>query len=382
MNQPDSARPHLCLVAPAMYPVLAGSRDLPVVGGAEVQQATLARAFHAEGYRVTVLSWDFGQPETCNIEGIRVCKIPSAEGGVPGIRFLHPRLTALWDAMEHADADIYYQRCAGGYTGAAAAFTRRRQRRFVYAAAHDHDLLPGPGNILASWRERQIYAFGLRRADAVVVQNPAQARSYRQWMGRQAVMIPSCHAPPPGASADPEGCVLWVGMMRAWKRPELFLELARRLPHLRFRMVGGPSLEPHEREYYGRIAGEAGRLPNVEFIGFVPYADIDRHFDAARVFVNTSAAEGFPNTFLQAWARGMPSVSFIDCGARDDEGEIGWRIDSIEGMARELKTLMEQDDAWRAQGERCRRHFASRHSVQAAAGAYRRLFCALLAGHA
>ena len=378
MSQPDSALPHLCLVAPAMYPVLAGSRNLPVVGGAEVQQAILARAFRAEGYPVTVLSWDYGQPETCEVDGIRVCRIPAAEGGMPGIRFLHPRLTALWDAMEHAGADIYYQRCAGGNPGAAAASARRRRRRFVYAAAHDHDLLPGHGNILASWRERQIYAYGLRRADAVVVQNPTQARSYRQWMGRQAVMIPSCHAPPPRAAADGGGCGLGVGMVRAWERPELFLGLARRLPRLRFRMVGGPSLEPHERECYTRIEREAGLLPNVEFIGFVPYADIDRHFDAARVFVNTSAAEGFPNTFLQAWARGMPTLSFLDCGARDDEGEIGLRAEGIDDMARELQTLMERDDAWLGRGLRCRRHFASRHSVQAAACAYRHLFRALL----
>jgi glycosyltransferase involved in cell wall biosynthesis len=363
-----------------MYPVLAGLRELPVVGGAEVQQTILARAFRDYGYRVTVLSYDFGQADACDIDGIRVRKIHAGQHGIPGIRFLHPRLTAVWNAMDSADADIYYQRCAGGYTGVAAAFARRRRRRFVYAAAHDHDLLPGSGNIIGSWRERQIYTFGLRRADAVVVQNPVQARSYRLWMGRPAVMIPSCHAAAPGAAADRGGVVLWVGMMRPWKRPELFLELARRLPALRFRMIGGPSLDQGEEDYYTGIERAARQLPNLEFVGFVPYADIDRHFDAARVFVNTSAAEGFPNTFLQAWARAIPTLSFLDCGARDAEGEIGQRVSNLDRLARALEDLMHQDEVWQEQGARCRRYFASHHSVQAAADAYRRLFCTLLEG--
>ena len=44
----------LCFVAPYGYPLLAGDRDTPLAGGAEVQQCTLAREFVLDRNRAGV----------------------------------------------------------------------------------------------------------------------------------------------------------------------------------------------------------------------------------------------------------------------------------------------------------------------------------------
>jgi glycosyltransferase involved in cell wall biosynthesis len=48
------------------------------------------------------------------------------------------------------------------------------------------------------------------------------------------------------------------------------------------------------------VAKRAASLPNLRFIEKVPYHEIQSHYDAARVFVNTSEWEGWPNSFIQA----------------------------------------------------------------------------------
>ncbi len=54
---------------------------------------------------------------------------------------------------------------------------------------------------------------------------------------------------------------------------------------------------------------EAQSLPNITLIERVPFEEIERYFAAARLFVNTSTFEGFPNTFLQAAKYGVPTVA-------------------------------------------------------------------------
>ncbi len=69
---------------------------------------------------------------------------------------------------------------------------------------------------------------------------------------------------------------------------------------------------PGGKTYFDDVAAAAARLPNVTMLGPVRYADTGALFDRAKVFLNTSSIEGFPNTFLQAWIRGVPVVSFFD----------------------------------------------------------------------
>jgi glycosyltransferase involved in cell wall biosynthesis len=362
-------RPHVCFVAAYLagaWPVISRDPHIELVGGAEVQMAILARLFAASGYRVSMICMDHGQPSPVTLDGVVVHKSFAPEAGVPVVRFVHPRLTSTWQALSAVDADIYYCRTASLAVGVVAEFCRRRGKRLVYAGASDKDFVPGAGGQIRFARDRWLYRRGLRAADAIVAQNAVQRADALRHHGRDAVVIPSCYELPAARSAGPRDRVLWVGTVHEGKRPELLLDLAARLPQRRFVMIGGP--RQGSRAYFEAIRARAAALPNVEFKGFLPLAQVEPWFDRARVVVNTSVYEGMPNVFLQAWARGVPTVATVDVGAPCHRV-----ARELEALAREVEWLCESPSA----GAQCRRYFERTHSKEEVLSRYERLFAGL-----
>lgn len=364
-------RPHVCFVAPTTWPIFAGVKDIPVVGGAELQQSVIAKALARRGYRVSMISMDYGQHEGTVLEGVTLHKMHKPDEGIPVVRFFHPRLTSLWHAMKRVDADVYYQRTSAAWTGFVAAFCKAHGKRSIYAGASDVDFIPGRQDI-AFARDRKLFEYGLRRVDRIVVQNPNQQADVRRHYGRDAIIIPNCFNAPPGARADRSGGILWVATVRPQKRPELLLEIARRLPQLRFVMIGGSDPGLRAEEYARSIRAAAAQVPNVEFKGFVPFEEADRHFGAARLVVNTSLYEGFPNTFLQAWSRGVPTLAFVDTGFRRDGQPVYDVVKDAGEACLRIDRLMRDDLAWREASHRALAHFRDCHSVEAVVGLYER----------
>ena len=366
------ARPHICFLAPTTWPVFSGDTTIPVVGGAEVQQSMIAPALAARGWRVSMICYDYGQPDEASVRGVTVYKMHKPDEGIPVVRYLHPRLTSLWRALKRVDADVYYQRTAAAYTGFLAYFCRLHGRRSIYAGASDVDFLPGREDIRYG-RDKKIFEWGVRRVDRIIAQNPAQQEQLRANYGRDSTFIPSCYAPPPGSRADRGGYILWAATVRPSKHAEMMLEIARRLPELPIVMVGGPDPGRREREYFESIREAARGLPNVRMEGFVPFAEVDRWFDGARLFVNTSRYEGFPNTFLQAWSRGMPSIGFVDTGSRGADGVPPYEL--VAGVAEatwKIDRLMKDDIVWQQASQRAVAHFRAHHSIEAVAALYER----------
>jgi glycosyltransferase involved in cell wall biosynthesis len=363
------SRPHLCFLAPHAWPVFSGDSKIAEVGGAEVQQSILARLFARRGYRVSMICLDYGQPGRSVIDGVTVHKAFAPEAGVRVLRFVHPRLTSMWRVMREADADIYYCRATSMWVSVVAQFCRRHGRRSVYAAASDMDFIPGEGGQIRYARDRWLYHWGLARVDRIVAQNEAQRVSCRARYGREALVIPSCYELPahaPSAQA-PRDTVLWVGTIRAGKRPELLLELAARLPQHRFVMVGGP--DRYERALFERVRRAAALVANVEFTGFLPLAQVESRFDTARVLVNTSEFEGMPNTFLQAWVRGVPTLATVDVGVPAHR-----RFRGLDEGAREIETLFADAAHWQSASRGCREYFERTHSGAQTLERYGRLF--------
>lgn len=370
-------KPHICFVAPTTWPLLSGARDIPVVGGAEVQQSFIAPALAARGYRVSMIALDYGQPDRSVVKGITVHKAYQPDEGLPVVRFVHPRLTKLWKALEEVDADIYYQRSAAALTGFMAAFCRANGKRSIYSGASDVDFAPPHPDIRFA-RDRWIFEYGVRNVDRLFAQNGTQQRLARDHFGRDSVLVPNCYAPPADARCDPRGYVLWVATVREQKRPEILLEIARRMPEHRFVMVGGSDPDRKAQQYLRGVEEAIRALPNVQYRGFVPYAEADRLFDGARLLVNTSRYEGFPNIFLQAWARGIPTVSFVDTGSRSPDGRPAYDIvDDVREASLKVERLMRDDAEWKGASARVASHFRAHHSLEAVAEIYERELAAL-----
>jgi glycosyltransferase involved in cell wall biosynthesis len=236
----------------------------------------------------------------------------------------------------------------------------------VYRVASDANCVPGR-QLIRLWRDRKLYEYGLRRADLVATQTLAQSNLLREHYGVASVIVNMAVEPAAAAVDAPRDIdVLWVSNLRSVKRPELVLELARRLPQVSFTLAGGVV----DQEYYDAVKAQAACLPNVTMLGHVPYDEIGGLFDRARLFLNTSSVEGFPNTFLQAWVRSVPVVTFFDPDRLVRHRRLGLAVDSLDDMRAALERLLANENERRELGTRARRFAQAQFAPQQVARQY------------
>jgi len=125
----------ICIVGLDAFGLLSGEGDLKYIGGETVQHVLLARAWRDLGYDVSIIVFDDGQGARRVVDGITAIAAQSRNGGLPGIKFFHPRASKLFSALAAADADVYYQSPAGAFTGITAWFCRMTGRKFIWTDA-------------------------------------------------------------------------------------------------------------------------------------------------------------------------------------------------------------------------------------------------------
>ncbi len=339
------------------------------IGGEEVQHALLSRHLARRGFQVTSLVGDFGQRALERIDGVDVRKTFAPRAGVPGLRFFAPRLISTWAALARVDADIYYTSCAGPMAGILARFCLRHRRRFVFRVASDADCAPAT-LMLGNARDRLLYRYGLRRAHAVLVQTGAQAELLLRHYGvRSQPAGMFSDLPARVAGFDERGSdLLWLANLRAMKRPEWFIDIARQVPRLRCAMAG--AAHPAEPALYERVAGAAALLPNLRFHGQVRFGATGALFADARIFINTSAFEGFPNTYLQAWANGAPVIATFDPDGIIARHGLGVVVDSPAAAGARARAMLGAPAEWAACSARCRAYAGARLAPDTVAQPY------------
>jgi glycosyltransferase involved in cell wall biosynthesis len=370
-------KPRICFVSEsnATYGLLAGGEMNTIVGGAEVQQVLLAPALQKLGYDVTFLVPDLGQPDkVVTGQGITVIKTREQyKGG--GLKRNLQDVKALFAAMDKAGADIYYQMTSTTITGIIALYCKLRRKAFVFSVASNMDL-DGTTRQLLRPLYHKVYWYGLTHASAIVVQSEDQVRLLKENAGKDGVLIYSTFGMPDESEQQEERrCVLWVGSFREVRRPEILIELASRLPQYDFVMVGGPWKS--EDHLFTEMQSKARGVRNLQMTGPVPYNQVGAYFSKAKVFVNTSSVEGFPNTYLQAWCRGVPVVATFDADTLISRYGLGKFCADTDELAAGVESFMEDDSLRTLIGDAAIKYVIEHHGLEAVAAQFDELFMRL-----
>jgi len=298
MRTGDAKKNKVCFVAPKAYPIF--NPDVgDYFGGAEVDLYYLATEFaRDDNYEVSFIVADYGQNDVETIEGVKVLK---------SLSFKSNMLTGClrtWNALKRADADIYVLKCASPGVPLVTVFCKLHRRIFVYRLAH---LFESDGTYVRQHPTLgRLFNWSLRRADVVFAQNAADNANLARTVGISSRVIPNGHRLPP-LQQQARDTILWVGRDDPLKKPERFFDLAKAFPNEHFTIICQTLTNDR---HYANLISEAHKIPNIEFIRHVPFNQIDSYFQRARVFVSTSDAEGFPNTFIQACKSGTAILSF------------------------------------------------------------------------
>jgi glycosyltransferase involved in cell wall biosynthesis len=257
-----------------------------------------------------------------------------------------PRLIKL---LREIRPDVIYQRMRVSYTGLCQSYAAAARIPLFVHVASDFDLDPRllrPGrlslNLPFELLDAAIGNWGLRRAARIVLQTDRQAALLRAGYGRNsALVVRNCQPLPDQLHARDNSPlrVLWIGNLRPIKRPELFLELARRLSH-----IGSVEFLLAGRTYDGRYSEILSRRdlpPNFRYLGPLPHDDVLDLLSRSHMLVNTSQMEGSPNTFIEAWGRGVVVASLdVDVDDALKGRGIGVHAGDVDTLAAEVERLL------------------------------------------
>jgi glycosyltransferase involved in cell wall biosynthesis len=185
--------------------------------------------------------------------------------------------------------------------------------------------------------------------------------------GRKAdAVVPNFH-PEPSETINKDGplSVVWVANLKALKQPEVFIRLAARLDDLtgvRFVIVGAMQGSKVWREQLMRAIQS---VTNVDYLGAKTQREVNELLARAHVLVNTSITEGYPNTFIQAWQRGVPviSLSVNPDGVLDRQG-IGIHAGSEQRLEEAVRRLLGDAALRNEYAARAREYASRRHSLR------------------
>jgi glycosyltransferase involved in cell wall biosynthesis len=372
-----SNKPSICFVSPDNFAALVDDPKYGRIGGAEVQQMLIGKELAKRGHRVSFITFDHGQDDKLEIDGMHIIKAYNENVGIPALRFVHPRLTRLWHAMKTANADIYYQRTSDSITGIVAAFCRHAHRKFVFSIACDYDCMADLP-YFATRHARVLYRYGLRRASLVIAQTVTQQKLLHENFNVNSTVIPNCvldyghcYNGTVVTTSARKKRLLWIGGFTPVKRLELLLDVAEQNQDLQFDVVGDGD---RQSDYVQRLRSRAKTIPNIHLHGRIPHGNIPPFYQQTDALICTSLVEGFPNIFLEAWSHGIPVFSTFDPDNLIAKEGLGKTGKDVSELATGIRELLDSTDQWRNASKSAREYFRQNHSVDKALEQYERVF--------
>jgi glycosyltransferase involved in cell wall biosynthesis len=274
--------------------------------------------------------------------------------GMRVLSFRNRELPTAAGLYRAADADLYHslEPSLGTYLAMRAMPDRKHAITFLDPRQatdwRTEFRLPSvsPIQVIANWvyEDNWLVTRAARKADGIYAMAHflCEKAKLKYGLSRDPEFLPAPVVLPEKVEKAPSPTVCFVSRWDRRKRPELFFELAKAFPDVRFLAAG----HSRDAEWDSYLRSAYGDLPNLEMLGFIDQFRSDefsRLLGRSWVMVNTSAREGLPNAFLEAAAHRCAILSAVDPeGFTSRFGYLASGDDFVKGLQALLK-----DDLWR-----------------------------------
>jgi glycosyltransferase involved in cell wall biosynthesis len=366
----------ICFVSLNSYHLMI-ERNSSYAGGAEVQQIEIAKELKKRGYEISFITYGDknNNMETKNIHGFNIL-FGYNRSQVDQLGFFRKAL-CIWKKMKEADADIYYH--SAGSSGIATLFCRLNKKKIIIRISSDADVTGEDiltANIAVNLLNKISKWIDIKLSDIIISQNGFQKSELKKRFNIESIIIKNCFNTVLNLNKKFYDYILWIGMIRSVKQPELFLNIAQYFPEYKFVMIGGVA---EDLDLFNKIKNAARKIENVEFKDFVPHQNIYAYYPKAILVVSTSKTEGFPNIFLEAWSFSTPVVSLnVDPDGIISKYKLGYCSGNFNQMLNDIKTLLKDRELLKSMAENGRKYVELNHDIRKTVDQYENLITNLI----
>ena len=155
---------------------------------------------------------------------------------------------------------------------------------------------------------------------------------------------------------------IFLGRFDPVKQPEMFFQLAQRMPDIDFIAVG----RAHDKAYHKYLEKKYFHLPNLNVTGFIdPFKDetLSQLLSRAWVLVLPSAKDAFPTAIQEASVHEVAILSFVDSDRYMSRfGRVARKDGGLDALEHELREMINSGE-WREKSKAGRAYNLERHSI-------------------
>jgi glycosyltransferase involved in cell wall biosynthesis len=333
----------ICFVQAYGYAVF-NPKSKAKIGGAEVDLFNIATELAKDKrFDVYFLVADFGQKSLEIYNNVKVVKTYSQKKSLTNFFIA---IFKFYLRMAQINADIYFTANLSKYVGFTNFYCKTFKKIHIHRTEHQHQV--NKQIILKQIKRGHIkyliFLLGYINVNHIVVQNVEDQEMLRKTFNYPSNVIRNSY-PIQKVNNEKRKFILWIARSEKWKRPEIFIRLAEAFPKEEFIMIM-PIAD--DQKFFNYIKSEASRVKNLQFIPGVPFSKVERYYKNAKIFVNTSLTEGFPNSFNQAMNYSTPLVSLnINPDDFINRYKVGiFCHNDLNKLEENLRCLLSDPDLW------------------------------------
>ncbi len=263
------------------------------------------------------------------------------KAGIHLHKLIHHRYIWFWCklfAMWRTNCDIYYLPKMERMDRILAKHWKKKKKLFV--SSIEGVVTQGTNN-----SPEEIHYF-TEQMDCTFAISNCIADSVQKFWNKEMEVLPLGVAKLPCEAEEKQTIsrIVWVGNVKANKRPQYLIEIAKKFPQLHFTMVGDGDMD---KEIHDMIAQYG--LTNVTLTGRIPNQQVYEKMRESDLLLMTSEFEGLPKVIQEAAQCGLPSIYMAENYKVDflRDGVNGYEAYSLQEMTEKLTYLLENQDVYR-----------------------------------